>query len=322
MNSVSIQFIKKIVDLNLSVEEIEKFFEEYSHIRSYIYDYSILENRKKISKLNKNRKNIIDFIDNHQDIINKFIRCDVLYEMTNGFDVKFYWKETYKALFEDILKVDKEKIFEVITELELKGFKKIYFHNKNFFTDINNEKIKKKYNSDEYDIKYYCTDGQKKYLAQYYKDDYPVLIENAKIVYVIKSSYFLNILSKEVHLKTFDVDINSVSIIDDVNKILDSIPFEKINIFTDICEYVRKMNKTMYSMELNKKPLLNLLKHQSNRDFYILELKDMEEEISKFEKKKELVMDKYISLGYDKLLINKSIDYLNNMEWNSHIDVH
>lgn len=322
MSIISIKFIKKLVDLNVTIQEIETFWnEDFNSIRENVYDYRFYEKPNMIPKFNKNRKRIIAFVDKHNNIIQEFIRCDVLYEMTNGFDVRYHWDDTYKPLLQDIRNVGKSKVLEVLEKLEQKGFDEIHFVKGKLFNKMNYEKVYKRYCSNEYEIKYYYTDGIKKYFARYYFDDFPMKIENAKIVFVIKQRVLLD-SKNEVHLNTFDVDIDSINLSNDAHKMLESLPIKYVDTLTHMCEYVRTIDKTIKILQSNKKNLSKLLGEENNKGFYELELKDLENQIDKMKEKRTKVINKYISFGYQENFIESNIEYLNKMEWQSSIDVH
>ena len=87
MGNINLTFLRKILNLNLSAKEIESFKNDYSLIRESVINYDCLLDIKKIPAFNKHKKEIIDFVEKYQSYIQEFEKNDVLYEMTNGFDV-------------------------------------------------------------------------------------------------------------------------------------------------------------------------------------------------------------------------------------------
>lgn len=319
MNSLDIKLVKKLLNVNIEVENIETFLENYKKVKNMVLNYNWLVNIKDIPKLNKNRKDILMFIENNQEIIDEFASNDILYEMTAGFDISYHWEDLYKPVLLNIKEVGKEKVLSVIEQIENKNFKTIKFSNKKF-SSIHYDKAKKKYNKDEYELEYYYTDGNKKYLARYYRDSYPFVLENAKAIFIVKENNLINNENIAI-LNTFDINFDDIKIFDNIKDILNSIPTEKIDVFTNMCEYLINIEKTITLVEKNIKTIKNLVNVKEIKDFYINELEKLEKQLGELKHQREFAIETYEKYDYDKDFIDINLKYLYDMEWQSGIDI-
>lgn len=314
---IKTDLIKNILNTNISVEDIEKIKNEYEKLGEYV-SIECLKNTKKISAFNKNKNKIIAFVDANKNLIDKLFEYNILYDILFGYEIKYKWS-TYKLIINDAIKVGKEKVNLIIDTLNKNGFSKISFV-ENDFDKLYYEKVNKKFNSEEYEIDYYFSDGVKEYLAYYYSNIFPVKFKDAKIILNYKDgNLFYN--NNEVFLKTFDIDIENLQIFNSQEKVLENICLNDIKKFTTMCQYIRSLEKTVSQLSTSINILEKLLE---NKDIEIISkvdldcLKKQKEELNKTISN---TYNKYYKLGYSKEKIDLSLEYLADAEWNASIDI-
>ena len=234
-----------------------------------------------------------------------------------GFDLRYHWEDTYKSAIIKALNSDKNNICLLFEKLKENGFSVICFTESNF-SKIYYEKIRKKYDKEEYEIEYYESDGQKEYLAQYYGDDYPVIFKGAKIILKYMSgNLFHN--TNEAYINSFDIDIESIPFKKDANDIIASVPFDEIKKFTKMCFNLRNIDKSLEQLEKDISELNKLFEYKDLKDIHWTQLEGLNQHVRYFNKIKEDTLNGYHKLGYEKERIEKSVKYLKDAEWRSGI---
>jgi hypothetical protein len=314
MSEISLKLLEKLLDLEFNINKIEEFKNEYKEIKESINsNYNLLIQPNKISKLNKNRENILSFISKYENMITVFHEKDMLWEMTGGFDLNYHWEDIYKNILIEIKKIKKENVLKLISFLKENGFNNIYYDNnlnKKYY-----EKFNKKYNSEKYEIDYYISDGQKIYLAQYQADSFPIIFENAKIILEYrKNNWFSN--GKTAYLSSFDIDLDKIKYIEDENEILINIPFEEIKKLTTICRQINSFDKQISSIEDIIEITKKLLDYKDLKELSSKQIKDLDILLKSTKEQREALLKTYIDLGYNKETISSSLKHFKNAEWN------
>lgn len=320
MRTLNTKLLKGLLNSNISIKDLEIFRNDFKSLddKSFISKNWLLD-PKKIPTLTRNKKNIIEFVEKYKNFIELLNNNEILAECTTGFDIDYHWEDIYKKVLIDTK--DKINAINLINLLENKGYKDITFVEDNEFSKIFYEKVNKKYNKDEYEIEYYFSNGKKHYLSQYYSDHYPIIFENATIILIYKEGNFFS-NENRVYLNTLNIDINTINFPKDTKEIITSINKNEIKKFNLMCSHLRNLEKEIESLNKNINTLEKLITINELKDLHKKDLEDTNNRLKKVEQLKEDTIIKYIKMGYTKELINKSLEYLKNAEWNAslHID--
>lgn len=302
MVSLNLDLIEKLLELEYDVEKIEEFKTEYKLIDKDISNYKQLLYPNKICKLNKKRQDILNFIDKYNDMINVFNEKNLLYAMTDGFDLNYHWKDAYKNILIDLKSVKKEKVLSVI-----KFFKDNNFRNIEYKKDLHKkyyEKCYKRYD-EKYEIDYYITDGNKTYLANNY-DSYPVIIENAKfIIQYKKNNWFYN--GKVIYISTFDIDLDKIKLINNDEEIILNFPFDYVKKLSKICSQIRAFDEQIKQIETTIMLTKELLNFEDLKELSLKQIEDLKTILESTKENREALIEKYASLEYDKKTILMSL---------------
>lgn len=314
MAEIKVKFLKAILDIGITIEEIESFKKDYEIVKGIHTDYML--DTKKIPRFHKRKAEYISFVEKWKELIAKLEEHKILYDMT-GFDMQYHWEDTYKDAITCLLNSNKENTVLLFEKLKDNGFSVIHF-TKDSFNKVFDNKLRKKYDKEEYELEYYEADVEGKYLAKYYGEYYPVVFKDAKIILkYMNGNVFYN--TNEVFLNTFDIDVEKVPFKKDDLEVVNSIPQDEIKKLTAMCEYILDLNKILEQLEKNAKKLKELVSYEDLKDVHWKQFNDIETHIKYFNKIKDDTLNSYYKLGYDKEIIEQSLEYIKSARWKSSI---
>ena len=320
MNDINIVLIKKLLSIPTPIEDIIAFLEEFQEKKEYIHNINWLMETKNIPKKMKNIEEIKAFINKHRELIKTLNENEVLYDITFSWSFKHYYP-VYKDILKDIQSTGKEKVFQVINKLEEKGFKSFIFAPLQMET-IYYDKIKKSYGKETYEIEYHFSNGKKYFLGNIFpnEDAFPLFFKDATIILV----YYKNTYSfwkNTVYFSTFNVDLDEINFdLEDEDIILQE-EIEKTRQFSKMCRFILSIDKIIDSLRDSIKEIEELLKYEEICDIYERELCITKKRLEEYKKQKENVIHKYVALGYNEDIINKSLKHMKKQEYENSLDI-
>ena len=319
MYLINLTLVEKLLEVNYNIDELECFKKDFLEVKKITkLNYEWLLNPKKIPTLKKDKQIIIDFISKYKSMITTFQEKNLLWEMTDGFDLHYHWNDCYRNIILDIKKTGKQKVLKTIQFLKNNGYEKINyvvsFYNRYY------ESFLLKHKEEKYEIEYYMSDGDKFYLAQYYLGSYPVIFKNAKIVLEYHSDSFLS-NKKIAYLTTFDIDVDKIKCISNNKEILNNVPFDDIEKISKVCTQIRNLEKQISAIETAIVSTKKLCDYQDLHESVSEQLKKLDDILIVSKKMLDDFMTEYSNLEYGEETIKLSLEYLKQAEYEAAIDI-